>query len=146
MSKVVWGKYLWKSIHYIALGYPDNPTEDQKLEYKTFYLLLKTVIPCKKCRDHYIENLESNPLNDAALKNKNSLIKWTIDLHNLVNQQLGYPIISYDKALDELTKETFANTINSEINYSQSYSLLIILFIIILFIIYLYKKKILINN
>ena len=136
MSKVVWGKSVWKTIHFIALGYPDNPTEDQKLDYKTFYLLLKTVIPCKICRDHYKETLEVNPLNDDALKNKESLVKWTINLHNLVNQQLKYPILSYDKALNELYKES--NETHYNLNNLPCY--LLIIFIIILFIIFLYKK------
>jgi hypothetical protein len=42
MSKVKWGKHVWKALHYIAMGYPDNPTDQQKKDYKKFYTLLKT--------------------------------------------------------------------------------------------------------
>jgi hypothetical protein len=137
MSKVIWGKHVWKALHYIALGYPNNPTNEQKEDYKTFYLLLKTVLPCKICRDHYVDNLINLPLNDDALKDKDSLIKWSINLHNLINQQLGNPILSYENALNELKSYETCH-LNTSNNYNYNY--LILLFITILLIIYLYKK------
>ena len=101
-DKLMWGKHVWKALHYIALGYPDNPTSQQKKDYKNFYTLMKTVLPCKICRDHYIDNLKIKPLSNSVFKNRNNLVKWTIDLHNITNKQLNYPELSYEDAIKNI--------------------------------------------
>jgi len=101
MDQKIWGPHVWKAMHYIALGYPDEPTKEQKKDYKKFYTLLSKIIPCKPCRDHYTENLKKNPISNNDLKSKSNLVKWTINLHNIVNEQLGKPYLSYDDAMKE---------------------------------------------
>ena len=45
----IWGPHGWKFMHYVSLGYPNNPTENDKLNYKTlsclilYFLLLKNL-------------------------------------------------------------------------------------------------------
>ena len=94
----VWGPVIWHALHYITLGYPDNPTNDQKQKYKMFFSLLADVIPCSICRNHFSENLINMPLSDEVLKTKESLIKWLIDFHNVVNEMNKKPIIKYEDA------------------------------------------------
>ena len=139
--KIIWGKHVWKALHYIALGYPNNPTIQQKEDYKMFYELLKSVLPCKLCSNHYIDHLKQYPLSEDVLKNKDNLLKWTIELHNLVNEQLGYPILSYNDALNEINSYETCH----KKNYNYYLLIIFILFSFILFIIYLYKKEFL-NN
>ena len=142
MNKVIWGKHVWKAIHYIALGYPDKPSEQQKEDYKKFYLLFSSVLPCKICREHYIKTLINHPLTDSILENKDNLIKWTIDLHNIVNQDLGYKILSYEDAIYDIKlNETCHNNNynNNNYNYSEIFNFLLIIIILILFI-FLFKK------
>jgi hypothetical protein len=93
-----WGPHVWQALHYITLGYPENPTEDQKLKYKTFFILLKDTLPCVVCANHYAENLKKKPLTDDDLANKEALVKWLIDFHNVVNEMKGKPIIKYEDA------------------------------------------------
>jgi len=107
MNQIIWGKHVWKALHYIAIGYPDNPTKKEMKDYKQFYTLLKYVLPCKICREHYKENLKNNPITNENLKNQKNLVKWTIDLHNIVNKQLGYPILSYKNVLNELLDKSY---------------------------------------
>ena len=33
MQPYIWGKYLWTSIHYISLGYPENPSKEEQNDY-----------------------------------------------------------------------------------------------------------------
>ena len=94
----VWGPVIWHALHYITLGYPVNPTEDQKQKYKMFFSLLSDVIPCSICRTHFSENLIKMPLSDDVLSTKESLIKWLIDFHNVVNEMNKKPIIKYEDA------------------------------------------------
>ena len=93
-----WGPHIWKALHYVSIGYPENPTEEHKQKYKTFYLLLKDVLPCQLCRDHYLENLKRVPLTDAILSDREKLIKWVIDIHNVVNEMNDKDIMRYQEA------------------------------------------------
>jgi len=132
---LVWGRHVWKALHYISLGYPDNPTEEQKYHYKNFFTLLKYTLPCNICRLHYNDNLVEYPLTDEVLKNKNNLVKWVIDLHNIVNKKKGYPILTYEKALENINSYDTIHTNNL-------YFYLFIILIIILIILFLNKKLI----
>ena len=93
-----WGPVVWHALHYITLGYPDNPSEENKQKYKLFFSLLADVLPCSICANHFSDNLIKMPLSDEVLKNKESLIKWLIDFHNVVNEMNKKPIIKYEDA------------------------------------------------
>jgi len=32
----IWGPHGWKFMHYVSLGYPVNPTESEKQNYKNY--------------------------------------------------------------------------------------------------------------
>jgi hypothetical protein len=89
------GPSLWQGLHYITLGYPDNPDNDKKQKYKAFFTLLKYTLPCSICANHYAENLEKMPITDTVLETKENLVKWLIDFHNIVNKMKGKPEIDY---------------------------------------------------
>ena len=61
MDPSIWGKHGWKFIHFVAQGYPDKPSQEQKLQYKNFFNSIQYVLPCSFCRDHYTQNLINNP-------------------------------------------------------------------------------------
>ena len=96
-GKPHWGTYAWGFLESVALTYPSNPTQQTKMEYKEFFLSLQNILPCPKCREHYKENLRKYNLNDA-LEDRDSLVKWVIDVHNSVNASNGKRVLSYDEA------------------------------------------------
>ncbi len=83
----IWGPPGWKFIHYVTLGYPDNPSHEVKQKYYNYFHALKHVIPCSICSVHFSENLEKLPLTDEVLSSKENLMKWGIDMHNFVNKK-----------------------------------------------------------
>jgi len=95
----VWGPHGWKFLHYVTFGYPENPTNQDKENYKKFFYSLANVLPCKKCSNNFKKNLADYPI-ESGLENKDSLIKWMIDVHNAVNYELDKPILEYDDAMD----------------------------------------------
>lgn len=103
MQPSVWGPHLWKSIHYIALGYPENPDEVVKQYYKEFFLNLWKVVPCYKCSVNYKRHLEELPPIDNFLISRDELFKWTIALHNIVNVELGKPQVTIEDAREMYT-------------------------------------------
>ena len=98
MRPNIWGKYLWISIHFIAMEYPHNPTNEDKNNYKLFFEQLRHVIPCVTCANNYADHLVKYPLNDRVLKNRLNLFRWTIDMHNEVNKITHADTVSYDDA------------------------------------------------
>lgn len=94
----VWGPIFWMTIHIVALGYSDDPSYGEKRAAKEFYEGLQFLIPCPKCREHYRDNLRTNPIT-PSLDNRRDLFKWTVNMHNIVNKQLGKPVVSEEEAL-----------------------------------------------
>ena len=83
----VWGPFFWHTIHITALGYSDNPTYTEKRAAKEFYESLQVLIPCPICRDHYISHMAKSPIG-PSLDSKKDLFRWTVQLHNEVNEML----------------------------------------------------------
>jgi hypothetical protein len=149
ISKNKWGPIFWYNIHIVALAYPDNPSNEDKQNYKEYYTSIQNILPCSYCRDHYKKNLLDNPLNDNVLSSQQNLVKWTIDLHNVVNKQLNKKIVDYNEMLIMLQNnfiENFDNTSqpipveksNNKSNYIILFSFILISLIIIAII---YKKS-----
>ena len=58
LQPLIWGPHGWKFIHYVSLGYPENPTINDKNFYKNFYYSLQDVLPCEKCRINYKKGIK----------------------------------------------------------------------------------------
>jgi len=131
VKPAIWGPHGWKFLHYVSLGYPTNPSHEDKLNYKNFYHSLQYILPCEKCAMNYKGNLRKLPI-DNHLESQDSLVKWVIDIHNLVNDELGKDKVDYDKALSLYTNED-----SKLIDYCFKLSVLLI----ILYFLYLILKK-----
>jgi len=130
----IWGPSGWKFIHYISFGYPNNPTDEDKINYKNFYNNLQYVLPCKKCSINYNKNITEHPI-DNHLEDRDSLVKWLIDIHNKVNEESNKKQLDYQTAIDiYLSGKNYDNLFNSNI------FLLLILIIIVLMIYIIYQK------
>ena len=97
MDPTRWGPHLWFYLHTVSFNFPDNPTHLQKTQHLDFYNSLGNTIPCEKCRNHYSAHLQTQP---PRLENRDSIIQWTVDLHNRVNKSLGKREWTYDEAVD----------------------------------------------
>lgn len=99
MLPTKWGNCGWKFIHSITLNYPENPTNDDKDNYVNFFYSLIYVLPCDSCGNNLKNHYKKLPLDDKRLANRYTLVKWGIDLHNLVNQSIGKKTLSYEQAM-----------------------------------------------
>ena len=124
MDPTVWGPKLWFVIHTMALNYSDNPTYEDKRVMEEFFNNLKSSIPCHKCRIHYKQRLERDPIINH-LDNKQALFKYTVDLHNQVNKSLNKKILNYNEVVeiyrehynkDEVEKEKKMNILKKWLN------------------------------
>ena len=112
-----WGPHGWKFIHFTALGYPDEPTNRDKMKYKKFYTSLCDVIPCIMCRNNYVDHLKEFPITNQVLKDKESLMGWTVKIHNIVNKSNNKRVVPIKEGIEMIKKnyqgcqvEKFSNT------------------------------------
>lgn len=91
MMPKIWGKHFWMCIHLAALAYPNNPTLEDKSNYKNFFTYIGKILPCKKCTVNYGRHTSLMPI-DNHLEDRQSLFNWTVYLHNSVNKELGKPL------------------------------------------------------
>jgi hypothetical protein len=101
----IWGEHAWEFFHCVAFGYPIEPTQEQKEQYKIFFTNIQYVLPCRYCRESYgnfITTEDELLLTDKDLENRDSLTRWTFRLHNRVNKKLG---IDYKLTYDDFVEK-----------------------------------------
>lgn len=92
--KVNWGPSGWKFLHSISFAYPEHPTVVDKQRYLRFFKTLAYVLPCPACRKEYASI--SRNLSIGDLKNQETLSRWLVNTHNIVNKRLGKHVMSYN--------------------------------------------------
>jgi len=97
-----WGEPAWDFLDVVAARYPNFPTQNDKDNYYTFFILLQYVLPCHECSKHFSENLIINPLNEYALSTPATLTNWLINMHNIVNGQTKAPKINPETAMNSI--------------------------------------------
>lgn len=151
MNQNIWGSTLWFSLHTISMNYPNNPTYAEKKDYKNFFISLQHVIPCKVCRKNYQRHLKEHPI-DNHLESRQKFVYWLIDIHNMVNAEIGKKILSYENVIEKYEKiydkkifeEDFIEERKMLIFDNSKYMYLFLVILIILLSIgvyYYYKMK-----
>jgi Erv1 / Alr family len=97
----IWGNSTWTSNHAITFGYPIEPSEEQKNDYRNYFMLLGKVLPCRYCRDSYTQFINDGDaqLTDKDLESRDGLTRWFYRMHNAVNNKLG---VDYGVTYEEL--------------------------------------------
>lgn len=88
MLTTVWGPSMWHYLHTMSFNYPNNPTKEEKKQYKNFILQLQYVLPCKYCRVNLKNNFKHMPIKECHMKNRFTFSKYIYDLHEFVNKML----------------------------------------------------------
>ena len=81
----VWGPSFWHVMHQAALGYPNEPTTDQRVQYGGFFAALGEVLPCVECSARLHQHASEVPI-AGYLDSRSTLFEWTVLIHNRVNR------------------------------------------------------------
>ena len=101
MTKI-WGPSGWEFLHSVSFGYPIEPTEEQKKNYKNFFYSIGNILPCKFCRESYQDFIKNNiVLTDKDLESRENLTKWLYNLHEKVNNKLK---VNYNVSYDDVVE------------------------------------------
>lgn len=100
----IWGPHLWEALHSITFGYPINPTDEDKKNYKNYFVTLQYVLPCVYCRKSYSMFITTDPtkLTDDVFASRQTLTHWMYLLHERVNEKLG---VTYGITFDDVCKK-----------------------------------------
>ena len=90
-----WGPAAWKFLHTATFNYPEHPTRKDKENYGAFFRALGPVLPCVKCRVHFAEHFKQYPID---LKDRESLARWLVQVHNAVNRAGGKNEYTFEEA------------------------------------------------
>jgi len=133
MEPTKWGNYGWGFIHNVALGYPTDISYMLKEQYRIFFESFGDVLPCVECSKHYKQLIAKTP---PDFTNKDTLFKWTVDIHNQTNHKLNKKTITYENAYNIWLHNK--DIIRKKNNYNYKPILFLGIFIIfIMFIIFI---------
>lgn len=108
-----WGPAIWRMIHVTSLWACDPHSRHAQpipgpRQYRAFMHALVTLLPCSICRDHLHQNLTTLPINESSISNarfnKLELLRWSYDLHSLVNQFGKKVNLPYSQLLSRVPK------------------------------------------
>lgn len=108
---MLWGRYYWSVLTLTALRYDHEAmNRESREELIHFFRMLPTWLPCPACSHHIRQYMQKHPLplahtsepvappSTTAQPYDTPMVRWTMDLHNVVNQRLGKPVLSYEEA------------------------------------------------
>jgi hypothetical protein len=85
------------------------------------------VLPCFWCRVHFSQVLAENPIPDT------DVFKWSVDVHNIVNEKLGKPLMTFEDALEHWMSGCEPEPEEPEPLFDKTTTVLAFLFVLFIF-------------
>ena len=104
-----WGPAAWNVLHVACHSFPEEPTHEEREALRQFLWLFARLLPCCRCRAHFLDLLEST-LTSEALRNRSSMVRFMNDAHNEVNARLGKPVWTQEES-DRLYDPVYARRV-----------------------------------
>jgi uncharacterized protein YybS (DUF2232 family) len=104
VAPTYWGPSFWEVFHSIAFWFPAEPDPRHKKAAVDFYTSMAYLLPCHACQVHYKEILQNHSI-ENHVHSRMALLKWTIDVHNMVNSSLGKDPLPIDEAVLLIEKQ-----------------------------------------
>jgi hypothetical protein len=88
------GPRTWDHLHVWGLGYPNDPTPEQRANCLSYIFALQKTLGCMSCSRHMLQRLQKKPLNMA---NRTTLTISLWEFHNDVNISIHKPVFSWEE-------------------------------------------------
>ncbi|KAJ3271122.1 hypothetical protein HDV01_007059 [Terramyces sp. JEL0728] len=72
----------------MSVKFPLEPKQSDQQAFLDFIKLFATLYPCGDCASHFQRLLKQHP---PRVKNRDDVVQWTCEIHNLVNERLDKP-------------------------------------------------------
>lgn len=96
MDTRAWGPHAWATLHAVLFNYPNSPSAADKDRMTVFINAFASMLPCEECRRHFANLLKTLPF-ENCLQSRDSLSRWGVAAHNLVNRRLRKREYQYDE-------------------------------------------------
>jgi hypothetical protein len=138
----IWGPHFWFFLHAIAMNYPDRPNEVTKRKYYDLIQNMPVFIPSADMGNRFSRLLDKYPVS-PYLDKRESFIRWTVFIHNKINNFLGKPEMELSDAIDNYNNayvpeklELYGET-SMKKNIVYLYSTIIFALFLIAYIVYI---------
>tara|TARA_B110000008_G_C16950074_1_gene556023 strand:- start:850 stop:1488 length:639 start_codon:yes stop_codon:yes gene_type:complete len=101
IQSAIFGPIFWMAIHTTSFNYPNNPTLEDKMNYKNWIQSIGKVLPCKYCRQNFDTNMKEAGFNESCLNSRDSFSKFCYTLHDEVNKMLHKKSPSYKEVREQ---------------------------------------------
>ena len=104
-----WGPVQWIALHQMARGYPlKSPSKEKQEGVKAYVMGLAEFLPCSICSTHW---RVIAPTVEAHTSSRDELLKWTIDVHNAVNERTKgkKAVLTYKEAIETIITNCTGN-------------------------------------
>jgi hypothetical protein len=128
----IWGRTLWRSLIYIAKGFPHEPTDQNRRDYMIFYTLLGKVLPCEVCQDNYSNHLRILP---PDVSSKDSLLQWLHKLNNRTLKQMNRQEKSYEDFMAKYLVDNPEATM-----WRYAFMAILVVLIVVIYYCFVYKR------
>lgn len=90
MMTKIWGPHGWIYLHSVAFGYPLEPNNEDKENYKIFFEKVGDTLPCKYCRESYKQFIKEDKtaLTYETMESRETVTRWLYEIHEAVNRKL----------------------------------------------------------
>lgn len=83
----IWGAHFWFVMRKVAERFPvSDPAQELQNAARAMFESLKHLLPCEKCREHYVVILESYPID---VTNRASMMKWVEQVKHEVDKTIA---------------------------------------------------------
>lgn len=122
----IWGEEAWFFNHCITFGFPDNPTEEDKMHYYIYFKNLGYVLPCHDiCGKAYNEIISNGELKLKweIFESKQSLTSWFYKIHLDVNKRKGFNYLFTYEDLVNKYESFYAKNNSKYLNRTIAYNI-----------------------
>lgn len=102
-----WGACVWRSLRWVAEGFPDEPSDADRDHYRVYFESLAYVLPCERCQQHYRENWKKHPI---QLQSRDMLKRW---LYEIYKESTKQPDFTYEQWLSKTSTRDMTSTSSS---------------------------------
>jgi hypothetical protein len=95
-----WGPSAWKFLHTVTFAYPQDPDEEDKINFKVLFDSLRYTLPCSSCRSYFTQIYKYICI-DHYLDSREGLTWWLFIVHNLVNRKLNRDLANFEDVVLE---------------------------------------------
>ena len=100
-----WGPKVWDVLHTLTFAYPVQASPRERIDMYKFLYATSSVLPCKRCRRHFEEQLDlhfgTRATSSRWLSGRRGLSEMLVSAHNAVNALKGVPPYDYRRVLVE---------------------------------------------